>query len=872
MTIYKVHAPSTTSLSDDEDDGLIKSFTSQLQAAPAQWSRSSSSRTALVASSKHSPMAHLPPEVLIHILKHLHSPRDLHSALRVSRTWCECSAELLWQKPAFPVFSILDKMARLLASDGQTFAYAHFIRRLNFLNLGCDLEDHTFAAFHNCDRLERLTLINCDRLSGEVLAQTLPCFPNLVAVDLNGVSSTTDAAIVGLAQAARRLQGINLAGCSAVTDVGVMALAQNCAYLRRVKLSGLEALTDKPVSALALSCPLLLEIDLNNCQGVTDLALRDIWEHAYNMREIKLSHCTSLTNAAFPAPLRTPNSRTDLPNPFTNNGSTPNVGNDLPPLHINRIFEQLRILDLTACSLITDEAIEGIISHAPKIRVLVLSKCTALTDKSVEIICKLGRYLHDLHLGHVVNITDRSVRTLARSCIRLRYVDFANCHNLTDLSVFELSSLPKLHRIGLVRVNNITDEAIYALADRHATLERVHLSYCDQISIGAIHFLLQKLHKLTHLSLTGVPAFRQWDLQQFCREPPKDFNTTQQQVFCVYSGKGVAQLRAYLTEVYDRINEMNGTDDTEYEDDFDGYQEEDTPEPEASTEAEVIEDYTRRSNFFNGLVPSQVGPSSRTQEAPGGPLALQRERLRTAVPSHTSSRYYSDSPSAATVVAPTNRVNSNPPVLTTTPVAGPSSSRRSRPTIQASRSMADILPIVEGSNSPPGSETASVRSSQSNGAAFFRSYQDGAATANPNGALTPDLIFAEIGHGRGASTTPQAQHHQPRYLRQPATMNAPVAHQANPSTPSSSMRTPTATAPQALNSEGTPTQEPTNSRMVYWPYRETPTPTEAADDTQRNRRPLRNSLPSDSYGYIMRRGHHQQEDGGGQNGGGGRQH
>src|SRR5882762_5146149 len=89
------------------------------------------------------------------------------------------------------------------------------------------------------------------------------------------------------------------------------------------------------------------------------------------------------------------------------------------------------------------------------------------------------------------------------------------------MSVFELSALPKLRRIGLVRVNQLTDEAIYSLADRHATLERIHLSYCDQISVMAIHFLLDKLHKLTHLSLTGIPAFRKTELQQFCRQPPQ---------------------------------------------------------------------------------------------------------------------------------------------------------------------------------------------------------------------------------------------------------------------------------------------------------------------------------------------------------------
>lgn len=96
-----------------------------------------------------------------------------------------------------------------------------------------------------------------------------------------------------------------------------------------------------------------------------------------------------------------------------------------------------------------------------------------------------------------------------------------DCTLLTDMSVFELASLPKLRRIGLVRVSNLTDEAVYALAERYSTLERIHLSYCDQISVMAVHFLLQKLHKLTHLSLTGIPSFRKPELQQFCRQPPQ---------------------------------------------------------------------------------------------------------------------------------------------------------------------------------------------------------------------------------------------------------------------------------------------------------------------------------------------------------------
>lgn len=100
-----------------------------------------------------------------------------------------------------------------------------------------------------------------------------------------------------------------------------------------------------------------------------------------------------------------------------------------------------------------------------------------------------------------------------------------DCSRLSDMSVFELAGLTRLRRIGLVRVTNLTDQAIFALADRHSTLERIHLSYCQNITIMSIHFLLQRLTKLTHLSLTGIPAFRRPELQQFCRPAPRVSNS-----------------------------------------------------------------------------------------------------------------------------------------------------------------------------------------------------------------------------------------------------------------------------------------------------------------------------------------------------------
>ncbi|KAJ2931675.1 hypothetical protein H1R20_g5404, partial [Candolleomyces eurysporus] len=430
MALYRHFTSSNTSLSDDydEEEPTQSNFFNGDQplridaAIQPHWSssqpQSSVSKPAIV----QSPIAAIPAEVLIYVLKHLHQPRDLLNALRVSRTWCECAVELLWHKPAFPRYSTVDKMAKLLLTPNQTFTYSKFIRRLNFLPIP-ELRDETFITYSQCDRLERLTLNGCKLLTAPALEATLTHFPNLVSLDLTNVKETTNEVILAFAATAKRLLGINLQSCKKVDDTAMFALAQNCPLLRRVKLNGLESITDAGVSALVKGCPLLLEIDLHQCQLVTDVSIRDIWTHSINLRELRLSMCTNLTDLAFPAPIRleTATDRAGA-NPFPQRVDS----TELPPLFVNQTFEQLRMLDLTSCAKITDDAIEGIILHAPKIRSLVLSKCIQLTDRSVEAICNLGRNLHYLHLGHASKITDRSVKNLARSCNRIRYVDFAS--------------------------------------------------------------------------------------------------------------------------------------------------------------------------------------------------------------------------------------------------------------------------------------------------------------------------------------------------------------------------------------------------------------------------------------------------------------
>lgn len=282
---------------------------------------------------------------------------------------------------------------------------------------------------------------------------------------------------------------------------------------------------------LVENCPHLLELDISGCDKVSNVAIQHLFLNCSAIRELKLQICPQITDGAF-EPLQL--------------ALSPPPSRSLPDIK----YEHLRLLDLTQCALLSDEALIMITTYAKRLRNLVLAKCRNITDLGVtDGICRLGRHLHYLHLGHCANLTDHAVSALVRHCPRLRYLDLACCNLLTDVSLSEIASFPKLRRIGLVKCSSLTDEGIYALVDRHIatrTLERVHLSYCINLSISAIRELVLATPQLTHLSLTGVQSFLNREVQQFCRQAPEDFAEHQRQVFCVFSGKGVSNLREWM--------------------------------------------------------------------------------------------------------------------------------------------------------------------------------------------------------------------------------------------------------------------------------------------------------------------------------------
>ncbi|KAK3328076.1 hypothetical protein B0T19DRAFT_182611 [Cercophora scortea] len=484
------------------------------------------------------PINRLPNEILIAIFSKIGSTSDLLHVMLTCKRWARNCVDILWHRPACTTWDKHASICQTLGFETSYFSYRDFIKRLNLASLADQVNDGSVMPLSACTRVERLTLTGCKGLTDSGLIALVENCSHLLALDISNDEQITEASINAIADNCKRLQGLNITGCNRISNESMIKLAENCRYIKRLKLNDCGQIRDDAVLAFAEHCPNILEIDLFQCRLIGNEPITRLMAKGQSLRELRLASCELIDDSAFLS------------------------------LPANKTYEHLRILDLTSCANLTDRAVEKIIEVAPRLRNLVLAKCRNITDAAVYAISKLGKNLHYVHLGHCVHITDSAVKQLVKNCNRIRYIDLGCCTHLTDESVTKLAELPKLKRIGLVKCASITDESVYALAkanqrsrprkdadgnvihgehySSHSSLERVHLSYCTNLTMKSILRLLNSCPRLTHLSLTGVQAFLREDLEAYCRDAPAEFTDHQRSVFCVFSGQGVVGLRKHL--------------------------------------------------------------------------------------------------------------------------------------------------------------------------------------------------------------------------------------------------------------------------------------------------------------------------------------
>lgn len=271
----------------------------------------------------------------------------------------------------------------------------------------------------------------------------------------------------------------------------------------------------------------------------------------------------------------------------------------------------------------------------------------------------------------------------------------------------------------------------------------------------------------------------------------QEFNINQRAAFCVYSGKGVNDLRMYLAEIMEQVqpDATVGDNDTDYDgedDDAQGASSSHANErgagrtgPADSTETPRIGHLSERSEYWRTTTGGTVVAREEIFEIDStGAFVARNRRVHTmgGGDDRVMGTFVEGTNQSSSATTPSPPAQQNPPQ--------PSGSSVSRNGHARSRTFGQEVIIEPPSPSPQlssyhygsvshirsrsrASDGASNRSAQSsgtnntngsgtNGVTFYRSYTgrvEAAAGQTSNGGMqTPDLIYAEIGHGRGRNS------------------------------------------------------------------------------------------------------------------------
>ena len=215
-----------------------------------------------------------------------------------------------------------------------------------------------------------------------------------------------------------------------------------------------------PTLSSSSSSLLLRHLSLSRCGELTDQAVRQLGRHATRLRSLDVSHCTQLSDASCAI--------------------------------IAASLTELRHLSLEGCVKLTNTATLPLANM--RLHSLNLSSCTMLTDDAISGLCSrmpLATSLRSLSLNDLPRLTDSGVHTVATTFNGLLSLTVSHCPTLTDTFAFHVSIfMPQLAELACIAVDSLSDDG-WTRVMRMPRMARVDVSHCRRLTGSAMSKLIK---------------------------------------------------------------------------------------------------------------------------------------------------------------------------------------------------------------------------------------------------------------------------------------------------------------------------------------------------------------------------------------------
>ncbi|RYE85525.1 MAG: hypothetical protein EOO65_00170 [Methanosarcinales archaeon] len=186
---------------------------------------------------------------------------------------------------------------------------------------------------------------------------------------------------------------------------------------------------------------------------------------------------------------------------------------------------ELRELDVSASTCITDAALQMVASLCPHLRELRLDACAALTSLGIAATAEACPELQSLSMNDCLLVNDAALSRIGGCCRNLRTVSLRGCAGISDGGVRMLAAgCAHLQNIDLSAGPAITDAGLASLAAGAVHLQRVCMeapARAHLVSDGALTLFGTHLHQLAELILTGCDRVTDVGIRWLCSGTPQ---------------------------------------------------------------------------------------------------------------------------------------------------------------------------------------------------------------------------------------------------------------------------------------------------------------------------------------------------------------
>lgn len=121
----------------------------------------------------------------------------------------------------------------------------------------------------------------------------------------------------------------------------------------------------------------------------------------------------------------------------------------------------------------------GVLNNFKNLTTLNISYNQELIDEDLKLIVQSCPHLNELILEECHKITNRGIQEVVQNSKQLSALNISRCYNLTDKTLHELTKIPQLRDLEIVRCVEFTDQALIHFLNLSHSLKSINIQQCN---------------------------------------------------------------------------------------------------------------------------------------------------------------------------------------------------------------------------------------------------------------------------------------------------------------------------------------------------------------------------------------------------------